>query len=771
MPDLLREQQPHFKPLVEAFGYRNFSVPKREADDVIGTLSRIADEAGIQTTIVSTDRDAFQLVSDRVSLMMTPRGVADVHVYTPERVETRLGVPRELVPDLIGLKGDPGDNIQGVPGIGDKTAADLLREFGSLEGVYENLDRVSGAKRKETLAANRDEAFKGKELGTIVRNLEELEGLDLTEIVNEPPDRSKLADMFRALEFRDLLRRLDELGDRTPIPRPVSGPATPLRLVQLPELAERAGRAVEAGLAAADGHLAVALDDEVLVVEADAATAAAALDGPGLVAHDFKSLPHALLAAGLAPAFDSYLAAYLIDPGRPDYALDDLLAEAGIGIEIEGPEQLADVGRAALAPVRLRERMAARLEERHQTRLLADIEQPLVGVLAAMEDVGVRVDPEVLDGIRVRVEAEVEELEDIAYTAAGGQFAIGSPKQLGEVLFEKLGLPADRKGKTGYSTDQRVLAKIRDLHPIVAVVERWRELTKLHSTYLVALPQAIAADGRIHTTFGQATASTGRLSSTNPNLQNIPVRTELGKEIRRAFVPADGMRLLSADYSQLELRILAHLSGEPVLAETFRRGEDVHRATAAEVLGRPADELTRTERDRAKAVNFGIIYGISAFGLSEQLGIPREEAQTYITTYLDRYPDVKAFIERTIAEAEERGYAVTLFGRRRPVPELRARNRQVRSLGERLAVNSTIQGSAADIIKVAMIASHRRLREARLGARLIMQIHDELLVEVPDTETTAVTALVREEMCGAYDLDPPLEVDVGVGETWLAAKS
>jgi DNA polymerase I len=315
-----------------------------------------------------------------------------------------------------------------------------------------------------------------------------------------------------------------------------------------------------------------------------------------------------------------------------------------------------------------------------------------------------------------------------------------------------------------------VLSKIRHLHEIVGVVERWRELTKLHGTYLLALPQAIGPDGRIHTTFSQATASTGRLASTNPNLQNIPVRTEVGREIRAAFIPADGYRLLSADYSQVELRILAHLSGEPVLAETFRRGEDVHRATAAEVLGRPAEGLTKTERDRAKAVNFGIIYGISAFGLSEQLGIPREEAQAYIDAYLARYPHVQAFIRRTVEEAEQRGHAVTLFGRRRPVPELRARNRQVRSLGERLAVNSTIQGSAADIIKVAMIACHRRLREAGLGARLVLQIHDELLFEVPDAETSTVTALVREEMCGAYALDPPLEVDVGVGVNWLAAK-
>ncbi len=418
----------------------------------------------------------------------------------------------------------------------------------------------------------------------------------------------------------------------------------------------------------------------------------------------------------------------------------------------------------------LREPLLARLEERHLARLLVDVEQPLVGVLATMEDVGVGLDPAVLREISARVEAEVATLEERAYELAGAPFTLGSPKQLGEVLFERLGLPTDRKGKTGWSTDQRVLAKIRHLHPLVEVVERWRELTKLQSTYLVALPDALGADGRIHTTFSQTTAATGRLSSINPNLQNIPVRTPLGREIRAAFVAAPGHVLLSADYSQVELRILAHLSGEPVLKEAFARGEDVHRATASEILGKPAAELTKDERDRAKAVNFGIVYGISAFGLSEQLGIPRDEAQSYIDTYLARYPRVQEFIRRTIAETRERGYATTVLGRRRPVPELRAQNWNMRSLGERLAVNSAIQGSAADVIKVAMIACHNRLRDEHRAARLVLQIHDELLFEVPETETSAVRALVVEEMARAYPLDPPLVVEAGVGRDWREAK-
>ncbi|MGL6278153.1 MAG: DNA polymerase, partial [Gaiella sp.] len=404
--------------------------------------------------------------------------------------------------------------------------------------------------------------------------------------------------------------------------------------------------------------------------------------------------------------------------------------------------------------------------------LYDEVELPLSVVLAEMEDAGVAIDAYRMGEITARLDDRVQELEARATELAGEEFTLGSPQQLGRILFEQLGLPPGRKGKTGYSTDARVLRDLRDAHPIVPLIEEWRELTKLLNTYLGPLPTLIdQADGRLHTTFNQAVAATGRLSTTNPNLQSIPVRTELGAQIRSAFVAAEGTRLLAADYSQVELRILAHVSGEPVLAEAFARGEDIHAATAAEVLGKERSALARSERDVAKMVNFGIIYGISAFGLAENLDIPKDEAQRYIDTYLARFPRVQEFIAGTIARAAADGYVTTLLGRRRPIPELRASNRQTRSLGERLAVNTVMQGTAADVIKVAMVRLHERLRREGRASRLVLQVHDELLLEVPEVETSAVRDLVREEMVGAYPLQPALAVEIGVGDTWADAKA
>jgi DNA polymerase-1 len=416
--------------------------------------------------------------------------------------------------------------------------------------------------------------------------------------------------------------------------------------------------------------------------------------------------------------------------------------------------------------------MLARVEELEMTSLYREIELPLTGVLAAMEDAGVRIDTYRMGEITARLADQVEELETRAQELAGEPFLLGSTQQVARVLFETLGLEPGRKGKTGYSTDTRVLRGLRDVHPIVAVIEEWREYSKLLNTYLGPLPELIsAADGRLHTTFNQTVASTGRLSTSNPNLQSIPIRTELGRSIRSAFVAESGWKLLSADYSQVELRILAQVSGERKLREAFLRGDDIHALTAAEVLGKDQATLTKDERNRAKAVNFGIIYGISAFGLSEQLEIPREEAAAYIEAYLARFPNVQDFIQRTVEQAERDGFVRTLLGRRRPIPELRASNRQTRSLGERLAVNSVMQGTAADVIKLAMVGIHRRLRAEGRAARLVLQVHDELLLEVPEAEVSAVRELVREEMCGAFALDPPLVVDIGVGEDWNEAKS
>ena len=427
--------------------------------------------------------------------------------------------------------------------------------------------------------------------------------------------------------------------------------------------------------------------------------------------------------------------------------------------------------RRAAAPPRLIAPMLERVAERGSERLYREIELPLTAVLAAMEAAGVKIDTYRMGEITARLADRVEELEARAYELAGEEFVLGSTQQVARVLFETLGLTPGRKGKTGYSTDTRVLRSIRHEHELVPVLEEWRELSKLINTYLGPLPSLLGEDGRLHTTFNQTVAATGRLSTTSPNLQAIPIRTELGREIRSAFVAEDGCRLVSADYSQVELRILAHVSGEPVLKEAFARNEDIHARTAAEVLGKEQATLTKDERNVAKMVNFGIIYGISAFGLSENLGIEREQAQATIDAYLARFPHVQDFIERTIEQAARDGYVTTLLGRRRPVPEIRASNRQTRSLGERLAVNSVMQGTAADVIKVAMLRIHERLREEGRSARLVLQVHDELLLEAPQTEMTAVKDLVRDEMCRAYPLDPPLAVEVGAGEDWNQAKS
>jgi len=751
MPDLLREQFPYFRPIVEAFGYRNLEFEGWEADDVIATLAHRADEAGVKTTVVSTDRDAFQLVSENVALMMTPRGVSDVHVYTPERVELRLGIKPDQVPDFIGLKGDSSDNIPGVPGIGDKTAGQLIAQYGSLEEVLEHVDELSPA-RSRSIKEHADQAAAAKQLATMRRDLEL--DFDPTEVVRSPPDRSQLKEMFRRFEFRNLLNRVDELDEALPaVQLTPTGVEVPWREGELP--------ALEGVGVASDGErVAVARGDEVVV-----APRPERLQGD-LIAHDAKSLR---VDAG----DDTMILAYLIEPGRAEYSLDDLAAEYGVELvpDPETEEETAALVRHAAATLRLRDPLLERVRERGEEPLYRDIELPLTEVLAAMESAGVKVDTYRMGEITARLADRVEELEAKAYELAGEEFMLGSTQQVARVLFEDLKLTPGRKGKTGYSTDTRVLRSIRGEHEIVGVIEEWREYSKLLNTYLGPLPTLIGDDGRLHTTFNQTVAATGRLSTTSPNLQAIPIRTELGREIRSAFVAEAGHKLISADYSQVELRILAHVSGEPKLREAFEAGEDIHAATAAEVLGKERATLTKDERNVAKMVNFGIIYGISSFGLSENLEIPREDAQAYIDAYLARFPHVQDFIQRTIEQAARDGYVTTLLGRRRPVPEIRASNRQTRSLGERLAVNSVMQGTAADVIKKAMVAIHNRLREEGRASRLVLQVHDELLLEAPEAEVSAVKELVRREMVGAYPLDPPLEVDVAAGDDWNDAKS
>jgi DNA polymerase-1 len=795
-PDLLSEQWPHMMPLVEAFGYTNVKVKGYEADDVIASLTRRAREQEIAVMVVSGDRDVYQVVQDGVRVMTTSRGITDTRIYDREGVVERYGVPPELVTDLIGLKGDTSDNIPGVPGIGDKTAAQLLQEFGSLEDVLASVDQISGAKRKQNLTEHAEDARISKQLATAVYDVET--GLDLNEIMaaQEQPDRSSLREFAREFELRVIMERLEE-----GLPEGELVPGS--RVEQELEVSAAEGR--PADLPA--GPVAVGLDgdrwagasaDALIGGEASHDELAVELAGHPLLAHDAKSLGggrHGLLAAAaregveLQLEHDTMLGAYLLDPARRNYDLAELAADAGIAVA-EGAEADEDAGgggdqlalgeevEAGLEPAEearlvaeLAKRQKERVEELGLGELLREIELPLVHVLAAMEREGLKLDAERLAEIGEGFTERIATLEAEIHELAGREFTIGSPQQVAEVLFVELNLTKKRRGKTGFSTDARVLAQIRDEHEIVPKIESWRELTKLKSTYLDTLPDLIDPEtGRIHTTFNQASTTTGRLSSTNPNLQNIPIRTELGRPLRSCFVASAQHRLLSADYSQVELRVLAHVADEEVLKKIFRAGDDVHAATAAEVFDIDRADVDIGQRSKAKMVNFGIVYGLTGFGLADRLAIPRAEGEEFVARYLERFPAVRAFREQTIERAQEEGFVTTLMGRRRPIPELRSGNPNTRRLGERLAVNTVIQGTAADIIKVAMVRTHAALGEAAMKTRLVLQIHDELLFEGPPGEMEQASELVRLEMCRAYELEPPLEVDIGVGKDWLAAK-
>ena len=783
-PDLLKEQWPHLEPLAEAFGFTNIRVKGYEADDVIGALVHQARDAEIPVMVVSGDRDVYQVVTDGVRVMTTSRGITDTRVYDRDGVVERYGVPPELVPDLIGLKGDTSDNIPGVPGIGDKTAAQLLQKFGSLETVLDSVDEISGPKRKQNLTEHADVARISKQLATLQYDIDT--GIDLEDVIGMAPDRSRLREVAREFELRQVMQRLDEdLAETVP-------DAVPEEQIEI-EVTEGGVGDLAAGAiavsvheerwAAADGKGVVAGDAP------DLGALAAQLRERPLIAHDFKSagggaragLMAAAQPQGLDLQHDTMVAAYLVDPARRVYDLTDLAAAEGLAaarpdggqLALSAPEGEAPADPAAEARLvwELSGRQRDKLRELDLERLMNEVEMPLIEVLAAMERTGIRVDAQRLEEISSTIAGRAEELQSEIWELAGHEFTIGSPQQLAPVLFEELGLTKKRRGKTGFSTDARVLAQIRDEHEIVPKVESWRELTKLKNTYLDSLPGLIDPEtGRIHTTFNQVATTTGRLSSTNPNLQNIPIRSELGRPVRAAFVADPGWKLLSADYNQVELRVLAHVAGEDVLREIFARGEDVHAATAAALLGAAEDGVTPAERSKAKMVNFGIAYGLSAFGLADRLQIEQEEAAAYIDRYFERFPAVKQFIDSTIEQADRDGYVTTLMGRRRRIPELRARQRQTRLLGERLAVNTVIQGTAADIIKVAMVRCHRRLIEESSEVRLVLQIHDELLFEGPPTALDDVAEPMAGEMRAAFDLDPPLEVDVGIGEDWLAAK-
>jgi DNA polymerase I len=871
MPDDLRDQFPKVREVVKALRIPVYEMQGYEADDVIGTITKQLDpREDLETTIVTVDLDMLQLVTPRVQLMTTRSGVENTVMYDVAKIDERFGLRPDQMIDYKALKGDPSDNIPGVPGVGEKTAAKIIREFGNIETMFARLDEVSPEKLREKLAEHRDQIFMGKDLSTIVRDLPieiDLEAARLGDY-----DRDTVVRLFREYEFRTLIERLPPMSgesaqDRSDSLRSVveSGyvPAArvagrpegwgPGRATTRPESGELqlrldfdavTGRPVATGeggvetggaapahepaedlpsaLAAAivdPGRIEVRGADEIAalepwlsaqpaigvslllddprprrgsalalavagedgrVVAVDGANAATALRhvlerlAVPLVGHEVKPVLVAGYAedpeaAAIPIAFDTQIAAYILNAALRSQTIADVVAENLDQILPPAAElpATARAGLEALSAMAVREPLERRLVEFGLDRLFREVELPLIPVLARMEAVGVALDLEALALLDREFGAEITRLEQEIYVDVGHEFNLGSPKQLEQILFFELNLPKGKRTKTGYSTDASVLEDLRPAHPMIDKLLEWRVYTKLRSTYVEALPSLMAPDGRLHTTFHQAVASTGRLSSSDPNLQNIPIRTPLGRRIRRAFVAgAPDVTLLAADYSQIELRILAHVSGDEHLKDAFARQADIHRETAARVLHKAPEEITHGERSMAKMVNFGLAYGMSDFGLASRANIPRKEAQEFINSYFAAYSGISYYMMAIKEQAKAQGFVETLLGRKRQIPELRASNPALRGAGERMAINMPIQGTAADIQKIAMIRVAERLAAAGSRARLLLSVHDELLFEVPRAEVEALAAIVRETMEGALPLSVPLIVDIKVGDDW-----
>lgn len=767
-PEELLRQLPYIERLLAALNVPRLEEAGYEADDTIGLLARQAAARGVEVHIVSSDKDLMQLVGPNVLLMNPMKNDA---LYDEAGVERFLGVKPSQVADLLALKGDSVDNIPGAPGIGDKGARQLIADYGSVENAVSHAAEVKRKTYRESLQNNAAQIELSKKLATIVTDGKLR--LDLDALARRAPDRAKLGEFYREVEFRSLLSKLEG--------SPQAEPAAAIVEWRLESAAD-----IENLSAEADGPIAVHIDTrsagdlyaggiafaakpgEAWLLRAEALASAKAFlesDRPKIV-HDWKAAIHALGRRGIGLAGvtdDTMAAAFLVDSSRTDYSLDKTVGRR-LGVPFDkSPSQ------AVGFVYKLRETLAADLDRLDLRGIYSTMEMPLAPVLARMEQAGVLLDKAALAELSSDLGDKAADLGKEIHELAGRPFNIGSPKQLAEVLFTDLGLPAPgKRGKSGTpSTGQEVLENLADKHPIAAKVLDYRQFTKLKSTYVDALPEAVrAATGRLHTTFNPTGSATGRLSSSNPNLQNIPVRTEYGRRIRAAFAAEPGRQLIAADYSQIELRVLAHLCGDETLVDAFRRGEDIHTRTAAEVFGIAPLLVGADERRRAKAVNFGIIYGLSPFGLAKQLGIPQREAREYIERYFERYAAVRKFVDAAIAAARRTGFSKTMFGRLRPIGDLDSRNAAARAAAERIAVNSPIQGAAADLIKLAMLRVDERLRRERLQARMLLQVHDELLFEAPQSEVEAVGKLAKQEMENAASLDVPLIAEIKAGPNW-----
>jgi len=820
-PDILRQQMGLVRQLVETLKIPLVEIAGFEADDVLATLATAAAAAGNEVIVVTGDRDAYQLVADpHIKVLYNRRGVSDYVLYDEAGIEARTGVTPALYPQYAALRGDPSDNLPGVAGVGEKTAAKLLNTYGDLDGIFAHLDELT-PKLRSSLAAGETRVRLNATATPLVRDVDISVEPDAATLGGWDVD--ELRRLFDFLEFRTLWDRFveatgtDAAGEPTTeadagesfdvalhrlapteIVAAVDGwlsASTPLAVAGGWEGAE--GRSALIGLALValppqgSALVDVAWIDEKALADLEVLAALRRLVGPGggeLSTHDAKALMRGLAVIGVtfsALELDTAIAAYLVDPAGDQYLLEALaLRYAGIDLtapdgppvgqlDLEGTatDGAEIAGRRAVAVARLVESLGAALSARGMSRLYDEVERPLVAVLALMEQAGVRVDVAALKGLADELATEAKRLEEHIQALAGERFTVGSTPQLRQILFTKLGLTPQKRTKTGFSTDAQTLEKLRGAHPVIEALLRWREVEKLRSTYGESLLSEVAADGRIHATFNQTVARTGRLSSDQPNLHNIPIRSDEGRRFRQCFVPTEGRRFLVADYNQIELRVIAHLAEDPGLVEAFLTGTDIHTATAARIYQVEPGNVTLAMRSKAKMVSYGLAYGMEAFGLAQRLAVPVAEAEAILRAYFEGFPSVRAYMDRVVAEARDRGYTETLMGRRRLIPELQSGRYQIRAAGERQAMNAGIQGLAADIFKVALVRLDAALAAQGLTSRLVLQVHDEVIVEVPPAEAAIVETTVTEAMMGAVELRVPLTVNVSWGDTWAAAKS
>ena len=789
MPPELAEQFPIIKELLNLMGIKIFEIEGFEADDIIGTVSKFAEENNTEVFVVTGDKDALQLASDNTKVVITKKGVTETAVYDRKTFIDEFEVTPTQFIDVKGLMGDKSDNIPGVPGVGEKTAFKLIKEYGCIEEVLKNIDNIAGKKLKENLENNMEQAIFSKKLATIMREVP----IDLTveEIHSKAKENiSEVKKMLIRLEMKSVLSKFSNTDDEEVCNIEVKNINT---LEEMKELFSIKKDRIYIDYTLNDASKYSKLELEYLILGEDnkgniihfkeikdenkdeaIKLLKNVMEDECIkkVIHDGKNLVTFLNKYEIEIKgfdFDTAIAAYLIDSSKSKYEILELVNHylgenpTGEGIMLKG------ILSGYLIPIY--KELKERINKENMDELYYNVEHPLIYVLSSMESIGFNINEKMLDELKVKFKKEIEETQKEIYKLSEEEFNISSPKQLGKILFEKLDLPVMKKTKTGYSTNQEVLEKLMDKHEIIPKIMYYRQLTKINSTYVEGLKNVIDEDGRIHSNFNQTVTTTGRLSSTEPNLQNIPVRHEMGKEIRKVFIPMEeGDILVSCDYSQIELRVLAHIANDENMIDAFKHHSDIHTKTASEVFNVPIDEVTSTIRSRAKAVNFGIVYGISDFSLAQDLKITKKEASEYMAIYFERYPKIKEYLENIVKEAQENGYVLTILNRRRFIPEIKSSNKIVKALGDRLAMNAPIQGSAADIIKLAMVNVYKKLNEKKLKSELILQVHDELILNVKKDELDEVKKLVIEEMENAIKLNVALDVDINSGYTWYDAK-